>query len=97
MAKSATSFQKGQSGNPKGRPPAIPEEIKALCREHTLESIETIVAIMRNKKESGAVRGAMANSLIDRGWGKATQPVSGEDGAPITVQIVKYAGDPASQ
>jgi hypothetical protein len=97
MAKSSGSFKKGQSGNPKGRPPAVPHEVKELCRAHTVEAVEIIVGVMRSKKENGATRVAAANSLIDRGWGKATQPLGNDDGVPFKVVIERYGDSPASE
>jgi hypothetical protein len=38
---------------------------------------------MRNGKPGEAAMAA--NSLLDRGWGKPTLPVSGEDGGPIFI------------
>lgn len=31
--------------------------------------------------------------LLDRGFGKVTQPVSGEDGGPLTIKVVSYSGN----
>ena len=37
---------------------------------------------MCHPKASAAAKVAAANSILDRGWGKATQPIAnGEDGA----------------
>ena len=30
---------------------------------------------------------AAANSLMDRGWGKAAQPITGEDEGPIQLTV----------
>jgi hypothetical protein len=42
-------FQKGQSGNPGGRPKVV-AEVRELAREHTSKAVETLVSIMTNQK-----------------------------------------------
>lgn len=37
------------------------------------------------------------DSMLDRTFGRATQPVSGEDGAPIEVTVIKYANEAAKK
>jgi hypothetical protein len=76
-------FKKGQSGNPGGRPKVI-AEVKELARAHTGEAIETLVAIMTNPKSAPAARVSAANSLLDRGYGKPPQHITGE-GGPVYV------------
>jgi hypothetical protein len=68
------TFRPGQSGNPGGRPKAL-HRLTDLAREHTEEAVETLVAIMRDKDASSTARTAAAAHLLDRGWGKAAQPV----------------------
>ena len=70
-------FKKGQSGNPGGRPNVI-AEVKELAREYTGEAIETLVAIMTNPKAAPAARVSAANSLLDRGYGKPPQHITGD-------------------
>ena len=61
-------FEKGQSGNPGGRPKVV-AEVKGLAREYTSQAIETLVSIMTNTKAAPAARVSAANALLDRGYG----------------------------
>src|SRR5262245_66323643 len=70
-------FQKGQSGNPGGRPKEI-AEVKELAREHMPAAIEALVSIMNNPKASDAARVSAANALLDRGYGKPPQHLTSE-------------------
>jgi len=63
-------FEKGQSGNPGGRPKEV-AEVKALARAHTTTAIETLVKIAKNKKATDAARVSACVALLDRGWGKS--------------------------
>jgi hypothetical protein len=57
-------------------------EIRSLARSHTRTAINVLVRIMRSKDATAAARVTAANAILDRGWGKATQPLeSGDDGA----------------
>ena len=68
-------FQKGTSGNPGGRPRVL-GDVQELARERSPEAINTLAAIMDDPKAPQAARVAAANSLLDRGYGKPTQPIS---------------------
>ena len=56
----------------------IPADIRSLCRSYTDEAVRSLAAIMRNG-DKDATRVAAAAILLDRGWGKAPQPHTGED------------------
>ncbi len=57
-------------------------EIGSLARSHTRTAINVLVGIMRSKDATAAARVSAANAILDRGWGKAKQPVEGgKDGA----------------
>lgn len=86
-------FQKGQSGNPGGRPKESPE-LKAAARAHTKAAVETLAKIMKSGKFPPAARVSAAQALLDRGWGKAAQPITGEDDGALKIEIVKYAATP---
>ena len=61
-------------------------DIRSLARSHTESAIKVLAGIMNEPEAPPAARVAAANSLLDRGWGKPTQPVSGDpDGAPLVI------------
>jgi len=68
-----------------GRPPGarnkITSEIKALAQVHGAIAVAEL-ARLATKAESEAARVAAIKELLDRGYGKATQPISGDDDAP---------------
>lgn len=73
-------FAPGNSANPGGRP-KLPEDVKhvrEIAREYTEDAIGGLVGVLRNG--SGPAKVAAANALLDRGWGKPAQPVTGEGG-----------------
>lgn len=68
-------FQKGQSGNPGGRP-AVVRELRDLARAHTAEALQTLVEVMSDPGTSPAARVAAACALLDRGFGKPAQSLT---------------------
>jgi hypothetical protein len=63
-----------------------PIEIRSLARSHTASAIKTLAGIMNEKKAPAAARVSAAQALLDRGWGKAPQPLDGDgEGGPINV------------
>jgi uncharacterized protein DUF5681 len=68
-------FEKGKSGNPGGRPKVL-GDVQELARQQSPDAINTLGDIMRDDKAPPAARVAAANALLDRGYGKPTQPIS---------------------
>src|SRR5262245_12383711 len=79
-------WQPGCSGNPGGRPQAS-LEVRGLAREHTAEALHTIVEIMRHSR-SDAVRLAAAEAILDRGWGRPAQAITGPEDVPFQMAAV---------
>ncbi|MGC5777586.1 DUF5681 domain-containing protein [Methylobacterium sp. NFXW15] len=70
----ARGFQKGRSGNPKGRPPII-REVQEMAKELTPALISNLFEIATNDKANASARVQASVALLDRGWGRPKQSV----------------------
>lgn len=78
-----TSFRPGQSGNPLGRPrnsdlvgpSKTRADVRELAKSYAPGAIETLKKIMDDPKAPPAARVGAATAILDRGYGKPTQPV----------------------
>lgn len=78
---------KGQKtgGRTKGVPNKATKDIKELARTHGPEVIEGFWRLFK-EADSDAAKIAAGREILDRAYGKATQPIAGdEDGAAIRV------------
>jgi len=83
-------FQKGRSGNPGGRPKEV-GAVRDLARAFTPQAIATLVTIMDQDNAPASARVAAAEALLNRGWGRPTQPIAGdEDVGPVEI-VVSWA------
>lgn len=72
--------------NRRGGKPSVAKslvEIRSLARSHTRTAIRVLVGIMRCKDATPAARVSAANAILDRGWGKATQPLENSGDGPL--------------
>jgi hypothetical protein len=77
------------------KPSKAAAQIKALARKHSRAAIKTLAAIMNQADGPATARVSAAQALLDRGWGKATQPLAGdEDGLPMLARIERVIVDP---
>jgi hypothetical protein len=85
------AFQPGQSGNPGGRVGVDPK-VREAARAFTDEAIAVLGAALKSDDPRVAMKAAEV--LLDRGWGKAAQPVGGaEDLPPVSHSIEVLYGD----
>jgi 2,4-dienoyl-CoA reductase-like NADH-dependent reductase (Old Yellow Enzyme family) len=72
----------GPSPNPGGRP-ALFAEVRQAAQEQGLASIKKLVDIRDDPKAPLIVQLAAANSLLDRGYGRAPQAIAIKDFTPL--------------
>ena len=84
--KNLKKFQKGVSGNPAGRKPKTKAEydLEKACKVKSPEALDVILDIMRMKDQPKLQLDA-AKYVVDRGYGKPRQQVSGPDGGDIPI------------
>jgi hypothetical protein len=56
-----------------------PTQIRSLARGHTETAVNVLAGIMLSRDAPASARVAAATALLDRGWGKPTQPIAGDD------------------
>lgn len=82
-------WKPGQSGNPKGRPKEV-NTFGSLIRNkkgHVEELFRTLEELRQSKDETVRLKATIAQ--IEFGWGKAPQAVTGIDGGPLEITLVK--------
>ena len=68
----------------------MPADLRSLCRSYTETTVRMVAGIAKDGNSETAKLTA-AHMLWERGWGKAAQPVTGEDGEgaiEITVRVI---------
>jgi hypothetical protein len=90
-----------------GRPAGIPNKasgaVKEVAQRFGLDAIQRLADLAGlgapgAKAESETAQIVAIKELLDRGYGRATQPISGEDGGPVKMLVytgVHRHGDPS--
>lgn len=73
-------FQPGQSGNPGGRPKLDPK-LKEMAQAKTAEAFNVVVQCLND--DDMKIRLKAAEMILDRGYGRPPQAITGEDGGPL--------------
>jgi hypothetical protein len=82
VPRTRTTWAKGKSANPAGRP-RKDVDIEKLARSHAPEAIATLVNALRHPKLCVQA----ASVLLDRGYGRPRQNIAGDKDAPLLVDF----------
>ena len=69
-------------GRPRGSPNKATSALREIAQAYTVEAVEALAAVMRDASAPHAARVSAATALLDRGHGRPTQPVAGDDQMP---------------
>ena len=84
-SKASHLWKKGQSGNPGGRPKGNPE-VKALAKAGSVKAIKRLIELIDSS--DGRIAISASTVVLDRAWGKAAQPMTGDEGdGPVEITI----------
>lgn len=79
-------FIKGKSGNPNGRP-KVPEDIKKMLKEATPDAARLLIKTVNNENAGMNFRIDAAKEILNRVYGKATQPIDGDFDTTLRVVL----------
>lgn len=74
-------------GRKPGTPNKVTPDVRLAAREYTIPAIERLAKIMA-KADSDAAAVSACRELLDRGWGRPTQALTGADDKPLFPAIV---------
>lgn len=100
---SRTDLKKNLSGSGPGgarpgsgrKPGKVTATLREIAREHTDKAVKALLDVLENADAPPAARVAAANSILDRGYGKPSQPIDGDgQGGAIVHRIEMVAVKP---
>lgn len=101
-AKVAKSSSRGskpgerRGGRKAGTPNKVTVVLKDMARQYTEQALLTLAEIMTNDSEAAAARVSACNALLDRGYGKPSQVLAGDEDSPLQLvhQVKRIIEDP---
>lgn len=75
-------------GRTKGTPNKATHDVKEAARIHGPRALEVLSSLMESA-ESEQARIAAAKEILDRAYGKATQPIANEEGKSFALSIIE--------
>ncbi len=73
-------------GRKAGTPNKATAAIKEAAQEYTGMALGVLVEVAENSESPPAARVAASNAILDRGHGKPTLPIAGDDGGPVKIR-----------
>ena len=90
------------SGRPKGQPKSggrqkgtlnkATKEIKTAAQKHGAEAVRILAKLMTSA-DSDSAKISACKELLDRGYGKSAQAITGAEGAPLMPPIIQFVLD----
>lgn len=83
-AKNGHGGKRPGSGRKPGTPNKATLELKDLARQYTTDAVKELARLATNA-ESESARVAAIRELLDRGYGRPTQPIGGDPDNPLVM------------
>ena len=94
MSANAGQFRPGQSGNPGGRPKGLGRYVRELIGEDGRRVADFMLGVLEDAGEPLKRRMQAASWLADRGFGRATSPLGGDEERPVRIVVESIARRP---
>jgi hypothetical protein len=98
LKKNQPAARPGRGGprpNSGRKPGKVTETLREIARRHMIKAVTALVEVLDDKDAPAAARVSAANSILDRGYGKPSQPIDGDgNGGAIVHRIEMVAVSP---